>query len=175
MAGSIDHIKAVESNLGGSLTNFQILKATVANREAINLPLEWNYAINVEHYAKSTGNLLLVRPRVLGVWSSALLETDKPRRNPIEFDEIERNVEDFDILLPEGYTADDLPPPVDEDLGFAAYHSKTDIAGGTLRYRRVLEIKQLSVPLERAADLKRLYRIIDNDERMVAVLEKRGA
>ncbi len=175
MAGSIDHIKAVENDLGGSLSNFQILKATIGNRSAIDLPLEWTYAIRVQHYAKSTGNLLLVRPRILGVWSSGLLETDKPRRYPIEFDELERNVEEFDIVVPEGYTADDLPPPVDTDLGFAAYHSKTELAGSTLRYRRTLEIKQLSVPLERVADLKRLYRTIDNDERMVAVLEKKGA
>lgn len=175
MATAVDLIKPVESDLAGSLSNFQILKATVGNRSVIGSPLEWTYTIDVQHYAKSTGNLLIVRPRVIGVWSSALLETDKPRQHPIEFDELERNVEEFDIVLPEGFVADDLPPPVDADFGFAAYHSKTEISGGTLRYRRSLEIKQLSLPLARAADLKRFYRIIDTDERTAAVLEKKGA
>ncbi|MGH8258430.1 MAG: DUF3857 domain-containing transglutaminase family protein [Steroidobacteraceae bacterium] len=172
MTESAARIRPVETDLAGSLSNFQIVKATVGNRGVTSRPLEWNYTIDVDHYAKSAGSLLLVRPRVIGHWSSGLLETDKPRRHPIELDELERDTEQFDIALPAGYTADDLPPPVDADFGFADYHSRTELARGTLRYRRTLEIKQLSVPVEQAADLKKLYRIIDNDERMVAVLQK---
>ncbi len=58
------------------------------------------------------------------------------------------------------------------DEGFASYRSKTEMAGGTLRYTRTLEIKDLSVPVNQADKLKALYRIIAGDERNSAVLKR---
>jgi hypothetical protein len=40
-----------------------------------------------------------------------------------------------------------------------------------LRYARTFEVKDPSVPLSRIEDLKKLYRIIANDERNTAVLK----
>ena len=39
-----------------------------------------------------------------------------------------------------------------------------------LKYTRTFEVKELSVPLSKVEDLKRLYRIIAGDERNTAVL-----
>jgi hypothetical protein len=65
-----------------------------------------------------------------------------------------------------------LPQVVDLDYGFASYHSKTELIGRTLRYTRTYEIDKLSVPADRAQDLRALYRIIDADERNEAVLQR---
>ena len=65
------------------------------------------------YYAKSAGNLLLVRPRVLGEESSGLLETKEPRKFPIEFEGPLRDTDSFEITVPAGYEVDDLPAPVD--------------------------------------------------------------
>jgi hypothetical protein len=67
---------------------------------------------------------------------------------------------------------DELPPPVDVDEGFAAYHSKTEIVGRVLRYTRTFEIKDLSVPVSKAEQLRDFYRIIATDERNSAVLKR---
>jgi len=74
--------------------------------------------------------------------------------------------------LPEGYVVDDLPPAVDAEYPFAVYHSKTEAVGRTLKYTRVFEMKSVSVPVAQADQLKELYRIINNDERMPAVLKR---
>jgi transglutaminase-like putative cysteine protease len=167
-----DQIKVVESRLAQSLATFTILKASVANRQALDMPFQWNYAFEVDRYAKASGDLLTVRPWVFGSKSSGLLETTKPRRQPIEFDCPERDTDVFEIALPPGYEVDDLPPAVDAEYEFGSYHSKTELAGRTLRYTRSFEIRDLTVPVSKAEELKQFYRTIYNDERMLAVLRR---
>jgi hypothetical protein len=113
----------------------------------------------------------LVRPRFIGNKSSDLLETKEPRKYPVEFEGPSRDTDTFEITLPAGYEVDDLPPPVNADYSFASYHSKTEVSGNTLKYTRTFEVKELSVPLGKVEDLKKLYRIIASDERNTAVLK----
>jgi hypothetical protein len=169
-----DRIKSIESVLAGSLQTFQLTKAAITNRQISSKPLEWTYSLEVDQYARPTGNLLTVRPRVLGSMSSGLLETREPRRYDIELEGPRRDSDLFEITLPEGYVVDELPPAVNEDYPFAAYHSKTEAVGRALKYTRVFEMKSVTVPVAQAGDLKELYRIINNDERMPAVLKKGG-
>jgi len=166
-----DKIKPIETMLSHSLSTFQITKASVSNLNLTDLPFGYQYSLVAENYAKNAGNLLLVRPRVLGSKSSSLLETKEPRKYPVEFDGPSRDTDTFEIALPAGYEVDDLPPPVDADYGFASYHSKTEVSGTTLKYTRTFEVKELSVPLSKVDDLKKLYRIIAGDERNTAVLK----
>ncbi len=166
-----DQIKPVEQLLSDSLATFQIGAANASHAKENNSPFVWDYSFQSENYAKYAGNLLLVRPRVLGKKAWGVLETAEPRRYPIEFKGPEQDIDDFEITLPPRYVVDDLPPAVDADFGFASYHSKTEIAGNVLRYHRTYEVKQLSVPLSQAPDLKKFYRIIASDERNTAVLK----
>jgi transglutaminase-like putative cysteine protease len=167
-----DRIRPVEAVVAASLPTFQLLKATGANLQAVELSLEWKYSLEAENFAKPAGDLLLVRPRILGTKSSGLLETKEPRRYPVEFAGPERDTDIFEIALPAGYEAEELPPAVDVDDGFATYHSKTERVGRSLRYTRTFEIKDLSVPVSKAAQLRELYRIIASDERNSAVLRR---
>src|SRR5438270_3497154 len=171
---STDKIKPIEDLLAGSLSLFSITKATVDNLDHTDQPFGFHYAFQAQNYAKNAGGLLLVRPRVLGVKSSAILETKEPRKFPIEFEGPSRDTDSFEIDIPEGYVVDDLPPPVDADYSFASYHAKTEVSGNTIHYSRTLEVKELSVPVSHADDLKRFYRIIAGDERNTAVLKVAG-
>ncbi|HEX4649329.1 MAG TPA: hypothetical protein VH111_10905, partial [Steroidobacteraceae bacterium] len=168
------HRKFLESHLGNAFSNFQILKATVGNVRANEQPLEWNYSLEAQHYAKASAGLLAVRPRVLGSKSSALLETREPRRYAVELDAAQHDTDTFEIALPPGYRVEELPAPVDVDYGFAAYHSRSQLVGHTLRYSRSLEIRELSIPVEKTGDLKQLYRTIEGDEHATAVLTPDG-
>jgi len=167
-----DRIKPVESVAGSSFSTFQILKATVANLRVADRPFEWNYTLEAPNYAKTAGDLLLVRPRILGSKSRDLLETKEARQHSVEFEGPERDTDVFEIELPAGYQVDDLPPPVSLDDGFASYQSKTEVAGRTLRYTRTFEIKNLSVPVGEAEKLREFYRVIADDERNSAVLKR---
>lgn len=169
-----DRIKPIESLLAGSLPNFQIERATVVNFEHPDQPFGFNYSFQSANYAKLAGNLILVRPRVLGVKSSGILETKEPRKFPFEFREPSRDTDSFEIALPPGYVVDELPPPMDVEYSFGSYHSKTEARGQTLHYTRSVEIKELSVPVSKMEELKKFYRMIASDERNTAVLKRAG-
>lgn len=166
-----DKIKPIETLLARSLSSYRVTKASITNLDQTELPFEFDYSVVSDNYAKSAGNLLLVRPRVVGVKSSDLLETKEPRQYPVVFDGPSRDMDSFEIAMPTGYEVDDLPLPVSADFGFASYHSKVEVSGNVLRYSRTFEVKEPSVPLAKMEDLKRLYRIIANDERNTAVLK----
>ncbi len=166
-----DRIKPIENLLAASLPSFQIERASVLNLEKTDQPFGFNYSFRSENYARNAGDLLLVRPRVIGSKSSAILETKDPRKFPLEFEGPSRDTDSFDITLPPGYEVDELPPPTDVDYSFGSYHSKTVADGNVLHYTRALEIRELSVPVNKMDDLKKFYRMIASDERNTAVLK----
>lgn len=166
-----DKIKPVESLLANSLATYRLTKASVTNLDHNEQPFVFDYSLVADNYAKTAGNLLLVRPRFVGNKSTDLLEKKEPRKYPVEFEGPSRDMDVFEIKLPEGYEVDDLPPPVSAEYSFASYHSKTEVEGNTLRYSRTFEVKELSVPVSKMEDLKKLYRIIASDERNTAVLK----
>lgn len=166
-----DRIKPIETLLGGSLGNFRITKATIVNLNLTDQPFGFEYAFESAAYAKDAGGMLLVRPRVLGQKGSGVLETKEPRKFPIEFDGPARDTDTFEIAIPDGYVVDDIPQPIDADCGFASYHSKTEVKGNVIDYKRTFEVKELSVPVSRADELKKFYRIIAGDERSTVVLK----
>jgi len=170
----LERIKPIETLLSHSLATFQITKASVGNLQLTDQPFMYYYSVVAQNYAKPAGSLLLVRPRFIGNKSSDLLETKEPRKYAVEFEGPSRDVDTFEIALPAGYEVDDLPPPVNADYSFASYHSKTEVNGNTLKYTRTFEVKELSVPLNKVEDLKKLYRIIAGDERNTAVLKPAG-
>jgi Domain of Unknown Function with PDB structure (DUF3857)/Transglutaminase-like superfamily len=166
----VDRIKPIETLCSRSLSTFHLTKASMTYLNQTELPFRFNYSLIADNYAKSAGDLLLVRPRVLGVKSSDLLETKEPRQYPVVFEGPSRDTDEFDITIPPGYEVDEVPPPIDLDLGFASYHSKVLVNGNVLKYARTFEIKDPTVPLAKIGDLKKLYRAIANDERNTAVL-----
>jgi transglutaminase-like putative cysteine protease len=165
-----DRIKPVETLMARSLATFQITTASYSNLKQRDLPFKFGWTFYSQDYAKRAGNLLLLRPRVVGTKADDILETKEPRKYPVEFEGPRRDTDSFVIKIPAGYVVDDLPPPTDVDYSFGSYHSKTEAVDDTIRYTRTFEIKELSVPVSKTDDLKKFYRIIATDERNTAVL-----
>ncbi len=170
-----DRIKHLETLLSHSLGMFQITSASVGNLDVHDLPFEYIYSFEAINYAKGAGNLLLVRPRVVGNWSSDILEKKEPRKYPVEFGGPMKNVDTVEIKLPPGYEVDELPLAADAEYSFGSYHSKCEVKDGALVYTRTLELKELSVPVDKLDQLKKFYRIIASDERSTAVLKPKGS
>jgi hypothetical protein len=59
---------------------------------------------------------------------------------------------------------------VNLETDFVAYHSRTQLDGQTIHYSRSFEIKQLSVPLDKVDELRKVFRAIRNDENRQLVL-----
>jgi len=170
-AQSLDRTKIMERFLANFMGGFVLTRANVTNLEKYDERLILTYGFVVENYAKTAGNLLLVRPRVLGAKGSDLLEI-KERKYPVEFSAAELHSDSFEFTLPGGYEVDELPPPVDVDYSFAAYRSKVEVTGNVLRYTRSYQLKDVFVPATRLDELKKFYRHIAADERTTAVLRR---
>ncbi|MES1195480.1 MAG: DUF3857 domain-containing protein [Steroidobacter sp.] len=173
ISADTEKTKFLERKLANALASFKVSDFKINNQMDIYQPLEYKYSFEAEKYAKFTGDMLIVRPRILGGKSSALLEGEEKRENPVQFVSPQKDTDEFIVTLPAGYVIDDLPAPVDIEYPFGSYHSKTTVAGNTLRYTRAFEIRQFTVPLDKLDDLKMFYQQIYRDERANAVLIKK--
>jgi hypothetical protein len=163
--------KVLEDFLGSFLPGFSLQSSAVENLEQSDQDLGLTYSFTAQNYAQRVGDLMLVRPRVLGRKSDDLLET-KDRKYPVELDATSLQSDTYDIALPEGYVVDELPPPTTLDTSFAEYHSKVEMEGKVLRYQRELRIKEVFIPTARLPELKRFYRQVAADENRSAVLKR---
>lgn len=163
-----------EDFLGDSLSNFSLTAASIGNLDQSNEQLILNYKFSVADYAKFAGDLLIFRPLVVGVETWGMF-TDKPRKYAVEFPEVLRQDDNFDIALPAGYTVEELPPPFQIDCGYASYRSEIKFDGGTLHYKRTYTVKQLVVPEPKLDELKQFLAQVSEDENSNMVLKRASA
>jgi hypothetical protein len=160
----LDHV------LEQDFTTFKVSDVKVENAEALNKDLTTSFTIDVDRYARFTGPLLMVRPRVLG--EEAPRVDHKRRTVPIDLNQTMQTHDEFDIELPAGYVVDELPHPVKLDLGFASYESESQVKGNVLHYSRTYTVRQVTLPPEKYSDLQKLSSVIATDEQSRAILKK---
>jgi hypothetical protein len=159
-----------ERQLRQDFSVFQLATESAQNMQDMEEKFVVKYQISAPAYAKTAGNLLLVRPRVLGSDAEAL--DDKPRTYPIDL-RVEKTWRDtFDVKIPAGFVVDELPDPVNMDTGFAAYHSEVKAEQNVLRYSREFVVKELVLKPAEYDQLKKLEAAITADESRNAVLKK---
>ena len=166
-----DRKKIVEDFLSGFLTGFTLTNAQLENLDDYDKNLVMRYSFVAERYAKTAGNMLLLRPRIVGQKSTTLLE-GKERKYPVEFSEASVQTDQFEIVLPTGFKLDEIPPPLEVDAGFAEYRSKIQVEGNVLKYTREYKVKEVLVGMARLEELKKFYRRVAADERFNAVLQR---
>lgn len=163
--------KSIEKFLGVAMGNFQLDSFSLENEDDIDKDFVIRYKFTAEHYAKSAGGLLLVRPRVVGQ-KSDYFDPNKPRRYAYELEVPELHSDVVEISLPDGFKVDELPDPAKASYPFGEYHSATEVAGNLLRYKREYRINDTLIPLEKAGQLKSLFSAISVDEKNMAILKK---
>ncbi len=161
----------LEDFLGGFLAGFHLTHASVTNLDRMGDSLGLHYQFTADQYAKSAGELLMVRPRVLGEKSSAVAE-EESRRFPVEFAEASLQTDDFEITLPPGYVVDDAPHPMQADAPFASYKSQIQVDNGKIHYTRTYQVKQVLVPVDQLGELRQFNREVATDETSSVVLRK---
>ncbi len=166
-----DRPHLIENFLGWQLGNFHLTSATVGNLDDVDQTLVLHYKFVVDDYARIAGNLLLVRPRVLGV-KTLLVDPGKPRKYPFQFEDASVESDDFKISIPPGYVADDLPLPADVKSNYGSYKSKLEVNGNSLHYQRVYQINSVYIPTTQLPDLREFFGRISTDERASAVLRR---
>jgi hypothetical protein len=164
-------VKFIETFLGEFFDRSQLTYASIGNLDKYDEPLILKYKFQAADYAKSAGDLMLVRPRVLGNKASGIAE-DKKRKYPVSYPTTTLQSDTIDIKLPAGYSVDELPPAADVTAPFAEYRSKIESKDNTLYYSRSYTVKDPLVPLDQMPALRTFMRGIANDERNTAVLKK---
>ncbi len=165
--------QALERFLGNFLGGLALHGSRVQNLQNFDKNLVLDYGFVAQNYAQRAGNLLLLRPRVLGEKVTDLTDPrGKPRQYPVEFSSTTLETDSFNITLPAGYGVMELPPPVDLESPFGVYRSKATVDGNVLHYQRSFEIKEVMVPAARVKDLKAFFAKIESDERSTAVLQQ---
>jgi len=172
-AEGMDRAKVLETFLAGFLRGFHLTAASTTDLDNVNLPLKLHYQFVADHYAKSTGDLLIIHPRVLGEKSSDVAEGE-PRKFSVEYDQASIQTDDFEITLPPGYSVDDVPQATKTETEFASYTSQTQVTGNKIHYTRTYQMKQISVPLDKLDELKKFNRQVAADERSSVVLKRGG-
>ena len=124
--------KVVEDGLGFHLGSFELVSSDIEDLEEYNQNLTETYVFVADKYAKSVGDLLLVRPRVLGKKGSGILEQAE-RRYPVDFLSTSSESDVVTITLPAGYIVDELPAPTKVSTDFGDYHSQIEVVGNVLR------------------------------------------
>lgn len=157
--------------LARDFTTFSATDVKTENVESLNSDFTLSYSLSADHYAKSVGPLLMVRPRVLG--SLGMTLDHKKRTVPIDLGETMQASDEYSIEIPAGFVVDEIPDPVKLDLGFAAYQSAVEVKGNMLRYTRTYTVRQVTLPANRYAELQQLAGVIAGDEENRAVLKKK--
>ena len=167
----LDRQRYIERYFSYSLKGISIQQSKFENLDQINTDLISNYRVSSEKYAQNAGALLLVRPRVLG---SLGFQIDwKARKYPVHLGAPEHEVDSYEIELPLGYAVDDMPDPVQVDVGFASYKSNFENAGTKIKYTREYIIKDPLVKPDKFPELRKLEDHIVRDEFATVVLTKK--
>ena len=157
--------------IGQDFTGASMTGLKVENVDALNKDLTTTFDLQASHFARFSGPLLMVRPRVLGSYG---LDVDrKPRHVEIDLEQTMQGTDEYDIELPQGYVVDELPDPVKIDVGFASYVSSTELHGRVLHYSRTYTVRQVTVPATKYPEVQQLAAAIAADEDNQAIL-KRG-
>ncbi len=160
----------LEHRIGRQIPGVTLDSYKFVEPDHLDQPLELHYQVTAHQYARAMGQLLLVRPHVVG--EDTISFDNKPRTLPIALESTGHWHDSFDIALPDGYLVDELPDPASIDTDFASYHSSFKVDGRTLHYERDYTVHQLQLPPEKAAEFRKLQGTILADERATAVLKK---
>ena len=160
-----------EEFLGEFLDRSHLTYASITGLDQYDEPLILRYKFEAADYAKAMGDLMLVRPRVLGDKASDIAEDNK-RKYPVSYERTSSQSDLIDIKLPAGYKVDELPKPADVATPFAEYTSKIEAKDNVLYYNRSYTVKDLVVPMDEMSALRAFMRGVALDERNTAVLKK---
>ena len=163
--------KYFETFLAEFLDQSRLTYASITGLEKYDEPLVLRYKFEAPDYAKSAGDLMLVRTRVLGNKASDIAEDNK-RKYPVSYERTSSQSDMIDIQLPPGYKVDELPAPADVTAPFAEYKSKVEAKDNVLYYNRSYTVKDLMVPMDQFGTLRTFMRGVASDERNTAVLKK---
>jgi len=161
-----------ESMLAWHLAQFSVQDITFENVDDLTKDLVVHYKVTAPSYAKKSGALWLVRPRIVGSKAETVLDL-KERKYGYESDGPSLDVDEIDIALPPTLDLEELPPPMKAAGASIRYTSESKLDAGHLRYHREYRVEKISLPRDQLAELNKVFSQILSDERASVVLKRK--
>ena len=164
----------LEKTFSADLPGFTLKDLEFKAAEDLDSPLSLEVHLSAINYAHPSGPLLVLRPRIIGSHAHIVPEVmeGKPRIYPIELGHAGHWHDSFDVVVPAGYTVDDVPDPVKIDLDFASFHAEVSSKDGRLHYESDYVVRDLEIPASKANEFRMLESAILSCEKNSAVLKR---
>jgi hypothetical protein len=167
-----DRRKYLETFLSRSLASFSLKDFEFRNLDSAQDDLLVIYRFIAPSYAKRAGSFLVVRPRVLGHKAVDLTSREKkPRRYPIDLETTTLERDEFVLELPDDFTPEGMPEPLEIDAGFATYKSLTEANGRTLVFRREYRLLEPILPPSRFDEALKFFLAVGAAEQQSVLLK----
>ena len=155
--------------------NFTVRAAKLIKVDAVDEQEQGRFTMTAEFvapgYAQSMkGNLLVFKPAIVDRRDFTLL-TEPDRKYPIVIEPRSWS-EASDIIIPDGFKVDYLPPPVETQASFGRYTAGCEYDSQThqVRYRRTLVMNAAEIPASDYATVRAFYETIRKAEQTRVVL-----
>jgi len=132
-------------------------------------PFSMEYSYSAPDFAQQTANLLIFTPTPFG----GMVSLTKPTRTfPIYTDDTSSVLTMVAVQIPTGYTVDDLPDPMDEQLPFAEYKRTVMQTGQTINVSFDISMRPSLTPPDQYSALQQALAKLRKDIDEPIVLKK---
>jgi hypothetical protein len=163
-----DRRKRIANPIRAILPAATINESTVAlsNLTDAAAPTGATYNFTVPQFASKAGSRLLMRPALLSHRDESLL-TSSGRSNSVYLRYPWSESEQVVINLPAGYEVEQLPDPIDIDIGAARYQASFIQAEGRVIYERRLVVDAITFKVDQYDTVKAFFDRVHQADRAV--------
>lgn len=165
-----ERTRYVESSLAAHLARSAVAGLAIENIDDPEADLVTRYTLTAPSYATRVGEMVLIRPRVLGQKAEQQVAlADRQYGYVTEGPSVQ--TDDIEIAVPDPLTMDELPSPVDVKTPSVQYTSKSEFKDGMLRYKRQYALQTWFVGRDALPELNKVFARVLSDERASAIFK----
>ncbi len=145
------------------------------NEEKSSLPvMQESLDLTVSNYATITGKRLFIVPDIM-TRSTRKLTADEKRKYDMVLHTEYRDIDSVEISIPDGYTGESIPQPVQIESKFGKYSNSLKLEGNKIFYYRTMEQYSGRFPAKDYSDMVQFYDNIYRADRNRIVLVKNSS
>jgi hypothetical protein len=165
-----ERTRYVESSLAVHLARSAVAGLAIENLDDPEADLVTRYTLTAPSYATRVGEMVLIRPRVLGQKAEQQVAlADRQYGYVTEGPSVQ--TDDIEIAVPDPLKMDELPSPVDVKTPSVQYTSKSEFKDGILRYKRQYALQTWFVGRDALPELNKVFAQVLSDERASAIFK----
>jgi transglutaminase-like putative cysteine protease len=161
--------KAVESYVSKFVGQARVTKAEAVNIESTGDEVRLLYDFRADNYVKRSGELILLRPQIVGE-SSWTLE-NKKRQHPFDLESTVWIKNSVEFELPRTVVVDELPAAASLKNDFGEFSSSVTAVGDHLLYLREFSLTAPELDASRAEALRLFLKQVATFDRSSVVLK----